>query len=192
MTWLSILIRLVIAVAIAAFADKYFAAVLPNIAAIAIAIGVALAELVGPAFAGKNGSGGGLRVLARCGAALVVWPGIAWLLELAGLADRDSRIAIAAACACGVGVLAAGHGQGRDNARLVTVIIAAAIPAYALLVAINGGSMLSVALGCLAVAVAPLTAQAAHVWPDAHKSKMMMASAVAVAAAVVAAARIFV
>ncbi len=192
MIWLGILLRLVIAVAIAAFADKYFAAVLPNIAAVTVAIAVALAELVGPAFTSKAGSGGGLRVLVRCGAALVIWPGVAWLLELGGLADRDARIAIAAACACGVGILAAGHGQGRDNARLVAVIIATTIPAYALLVAITTGSMLSVALGCMAVAVAPLTAQAAHVWPDAHKSRMMAASAVAVAAAVVAAARIFV
>lgn len=166
------LLRLFLASLIFAFGWALFREVLPVPAACVVAIVLALAELAAPAIARSGaGVGGGLRLLLRLGATLIAWPIAAWVLDVAGLADRPARIAIAAAIASAGGVMAAGHGSGKDTARLWAVVAAAAVPVYALMQALVCAPVdpLAVACACGAVAIALLVTRQAIVWPLEHE-----------------------
>jgi hypothetical protein len=125
-----------------------------------------------------------MRVLLKTGAAFLAWPGLAWGLLALGLADRGVRIALAAAAASALGIFAAGHGQGREHARLAATLVAVAIPVYALAAALVGDTRLAAAAGCLAVAVAFVTAKVALVWPDRLEETMVGGAAIAICAGV--------
>jgi hypothetical protein len=176
-TFFGFVLRLLIAAVIATLGFVYFGAVLPRPAAAALAMALAAAELLGPMFSSKGGGGASLRVLVRAGASLLVWPGFAWALVALGLQDRGARIALAAAAASALGVFAAGHGQGREHARLVTTLVSTAIPVYALAAALVQDTRIAVAAGCVAVAIAFVTAKLALVWP-AHLEETMVAGVV--------------
>jgi hypothetical protein len=174
-------LRLLIAAVIATLGFLYFGAVLPQAAAAALAMVLAAVELLGPMFS-KGAGGASLRVLVRAGAALLVWPGLAWALLALGLQDRGARIALAAAAASALGILAAGHGQGREHARLVTTLVSIAIPVYALAAALVQDTRIAVAMGCAAVAVAFVTAKLALVWPDHLEDSMVAGAVIAIVA----------
>lgn len=176
------LLRLLIAVVIAWLGYMYFSAVLPDIAARAVAIVLAVVELLGPMFASRGGAS--MRLLAKTGAAFLAWPGFAWMLLVGGVDDRGARIALAAAAASTLGVFAAGHGQGREHARLAATLVAVAVPVYALAAALVQGTRLAAAAGCLAVASAFVTAKVALVWPDRLEESMVVGAALAMCAGV--------
>lgn len=174
--------RLVIALVIAYAGFMYFGAVLPRSAAAVVALLLAALELFGPMLGGQGGLS--LRAMAKLGVALLVWPGLAWIIELSGyVPDRDARIALAAGIASALGVFAAGHGQGRENVRLVAVIVSLALPAYAITVALFDPNAMGVAAACLAVGIGALTAKIALVWPQRHEDLMLVCGGLAFACA---------
>jgi len=185
-----ILLRLFFASLIFTLSWALFREVLPVTAACAVAIVLALAEVAAPAIArsGAGNVGGGLRLFVRLGATLIAWPIAAWTLEMAGLANRPTRISIAAAIASAVGVMAAGHGSGKDTVRLWAVVAAAAVPAYALMQALVSSPVdpLAVACGCGAVAVALLVARQAIIWPIEHERTLAFAAGAVTLAGVLA------
>lgn len=187
--FLKLIFRILLALLIGVLAGLLFRAVLPAPAANAVAVGVAVIELVGSLATAKSGGGHGIRFVLWLGEVILAWPIAAWVLAWAGLHDRGVRVGLAAAIACAVGMLAARHGYGRENARLVAIIVAVAIPAYAILAAVASDDGRAVIAGCLAAAVAPTTAAIAHVWPDAHYDRLMAASVVCLIAAGVVLAR---
>lgn len=192
-----ILFRLLFASLTFALGWALFRHVLPEPAASAVAIVLALAELFAPVVirTGTNsGMGGGVRLFMRLGATLITWPLAAWGLSAAGLADRPARIGIAAAIASAVGVMAAGHGSGRDSVRLWSVAAAAAVPVYALAHALVAVPVdpLAVACGCGAVVVALLVARHANGWPIHHERVLALAAGAALLAGVLAGALVFV
>jgi len=176
-------LRLIVAIVIAFVGYIYFGAVLPDKAAATVALSLALIELLAPMLS-KGGGGASLRVLVKTGAAFLAWPGIAWALLALGLTDRGARIALAAAAASALGIFAAGHGQGREHARLAATLVAVAIPVYALAAALVQDTRLAAAAGCLAVAVAFVTAKVALVWPDRLEESMAGGAALAVCAGI--------
>lgn len=177
MTALKFLLRLALAIVIGVLGYSYFRLVFPGMLALVIAWVLGGIELLAPLIVGKGDSGGSLRVLVRTGAALLVWPLLAWL-ALRGGADRATSIALGAAAACALGVLAARRGSGEDNARLAGVIVACTLPLYALIVALPAG-LLATSAACLAAAVAPVTARQAHIWADRHEMHLLAASGIA-------------
>jgi hypothetical protein len=177
MTILKFLLRLVLAVLIGVIGYGYFSLVFPVGVALVIAWGLGVAELLAPLIAGKGDSGGSLRVLLRVGAALLIWPALSWIAAKAG-ADQVTAIVLGSAAACALGVLSARRGSGEDNARLAGVIVACALPLYALAIALPAG-LLPASAACLAAAVAPLTARQAHIWADRHEAHLLGAAAVA-------------
>ena len=176
-----ILFRLLFSSLIFALGWALFRQVLPAAAAVAVATILALAELLAPVVTStgtNDGMGGGMRLFLRLGASLITWPLAAWGLSVAGLADRPARIAIAAALASAVGVMAAGHGIGRDTVRLWAATVAAAVPVYALTLALVSVPVdpLAVACGCGAVSIALLVARQAIVWPIQHERMLALAA----------------
>lgn len=170
--------RLVLAFVIAAVAFVYFGSVLPRPAAAVVALLIAAIELCGPMLGGQGGLS--MRALAKLGVALLVWPGIAWLIEWTGyIHDPIARVALAAAAASALGVFAAGHGQGREHQRLLAVIVSLALPAYAITLSLFDPSPLAVAAACLAVGVGAATAKIALVWPQKHEDLMLVGSCMA-------------
>lgn len=170
--------RLLIAFVIAGVAYLYFGSVLPRPVAAVVALLIAAIELLGPMLGGQGGLS--LRVLAKLGVALLVWPGIAWAIIWSGyVADPDARVALAAAAASALGVFAAGHGQGKEHRRLVAVIVSLALPAYAVTLSLFDPSPLGVAGACLAVGVGAATAKIALVWPQRHEDLMLAGSVLA-------------
>jgi hypothetical protein len=178
----SFIIRLLIAVLIAVAVYFYFASVLPPAADRIFAGAVGLIELVAP-LASKSGGGASLRLIARAGAALLVWPGIAWALTPV-VHDTGARLALAAAGASVAGIFAAGQGQGHEHARLAGVLTSVAIPVYALAYALLAGTRAGAAAGCVGVAVAFAVAKIALVWPDRLERLMLVGGGVALVAAV--------
>lgn len=173
-----IFLRLVLAFVIAALAYLYFGSVLPRPAAAVVALLIAIVELFGPMLGGQGGLS--MRALAKLGVALLVWPGIAWLIEWSGrVPDSVARVALAAAAASALGVFAAGHGQGREHQRLLAVIVSLALPAYAITLSLFDPSPLGVAAACLAVGVGAATAKIALVWPQKHEDLMLVGSCLA-------------
>ena len=174
-----IILRLFLASLIFACGWALFRQVLPLPAACAVAVILALAELVAPVVAGNgSGMGGGVRLFVRLGATLITWPLAAWALAAAGLTDRPARIAIAAAIASAMGVMAAGHGSGRDTVKLWAVTAAAAVPVYALALALVSAPVdpIACACACGAVAVALLVTRHVITWPIQHERVLVMAA----------------
>lgn len=195
-----IIFRILLAAFIGALAGLLFRSVLPAAGANGIAIGVAIIELVGGLATARNSAGVGIRFMLWLGEIVLAWPCAAWLLVMAswwapawlGLTDRGFRIGLAAAIACAIGMFAARHGYGRESARLVAIIVAVAIPAYAILAAVVSGDGLAVIAGCIAAAVAPATAGVAHVWPDGHYERLRTAGAICLIAMIAVIARLVV
>lgn len=159
-----------------------YRAVLPNLAAVALATVLALAELIGPMLGG--GAGGGLRLLVKLGASLIAWPLLDLGLQWLGVADAPLRVALAAAGAAALGVLAAGHGSGKEGARLAAVLIASGLSLYGLVQALVFSPLdpLSIAAGCAGIAVALGVARQGLLWPQAHSRWLLFGAAAALVA----------
>lgn len=181
MTIWKIFFRLLLAVVIGAIASLLFQSVLPAKEAQALGLLIGAVELVGSLFTSQSGAGGGVRIMLRMGEVLLSWPVAAWALMAAGLHDPGIRLGLAAGIASAVGMGAARFGYGKDTARLVAVLVACAIPIYALVSALLSGDAKAMIAACLAAAVAPITASVAHVWPDTHSVRFVSASVLCVA-----------
>lgn len=182
-TFWRVLFRVLLAALIASLAAALFREVLPYTASYVLGGAVFIAELASGLATGRHAAGGGVRVVLALGEVLLAWPLAALVLNyLHVLPVRPERVAFAAMVACAVGALAARHGSGRDSKRLLAVAVACAIPVYALGAALLSGDRWAAAIGCMACAVAPLTASIAHVWPDAHHARLQDAFVVCGAA----------
>lgn len=184
MTIWKILFRIALAAVIGAIASLLFQSVLPVAEAQVLGLVIGAVELAGSLFTSQSGAGGGIRVMMRMGEVLLSWPAAAWGLMLLGMGDPGIRLGLAAGIASAVGMGAARFGYGKDSARLIAVLIAVAIPVYALVSAILGGDPKALIAGCIAAAVAPVTASVAHVWPSSHASRFVAASVLCAAAGV--------
>lgn len=183
---LSIILKLFLVAIAAILSYAYFVTVLPPTAAAIIAASIAAAELAGAVLLGGGTHGGGLRLLMKIGLPLLLWPGIAWLLERVTGFDRFVSLAIASGLASGLGVLGAGRGWGHENARLAAMAMSSALPLYTLVLAIGGGAgAIGMACSVGAVAIAPLVVRGAGAWPGTHEQILQGASAVCAATAVV-------
>ena len=167
------MLKITLAFATFAAAGWLLLQVLPVPAAWALAAAVAGIEIFG------SGSGSGLRSILTLDATLLAWPVAALALSLAGVADRDARIAFAAAVAAAVGVAASRHGSGGDSSRLWSVIAAVGIPLYALMHTIAAPVIdpLTMAGACLAAGVAALVARSAVIWPPAQRAALAAGAA---------------
>ncbi len=188
---LKFIFRLLLGIIVAILAGALFGQVLPASAVWAVVVVVACAEFLGGVVGQHGGAGSSARLMVRMGATVAAWPLTALVLSYV-IENRDVRIGLAAAVASIVGMGAAKNGSGRDSARLLTVIIAVAIPAYAALMAVLSGDRWAMVAACVAVAVAPLTALLAWVWPDAHHEKLLAASGLAAVAGCAVVLRAFV
>lgn len=183
---LSIILKLLLVAVAAILSYAYFSTVLPPTAAVIIAAIIAAAELAGAVLLGGGTHGGGLRLLMKIGLPLLLWPGIAWLLERVTGLDRFVSLAIASGLASALGVLGAGRGWGHENARLAAMAMSAALPLYTLILAILGNaSDIGMACSVGAVAIAPLVVRGAGAWPGAHERVLRDAGAACAAVAVV-------
>jgi len=173
------MLKLLLTAAVGGLAYVYFAAVLPaTVAAVAAAL-LVLAEWTG--ILSKLGHAraheAGIRSLPRIGLPLLLWPGAALVVGSAFHLDRNSSIALASCLASGAGCFGAGRGWGREGARLAAVGIAAALPLYALCLAIlEHASPLAMAFATAGVAVVPLVARAAGAWPGRHEQALVIGS----------------
>ncbi|HEX7325346.1 MAG TPA: hypothetical protein VF292_08350 [Rhodanobacteraceae bacterium] len=147
--------HVLVALAGALAAYILFKSVLPAPAVEAVSIVIFVAGLIGFIVTAKSGAGHGFRLLLRLGWVVLVWPLFAWALQYAGLHDRGVRIGLAAAAAAGVGLwLGQTKGSKEDTQRLMAVMAAVAIPAYAMIHALVSGDGSSLIAACVAVAVA--------------------------------------
>ena len=167
MSFLHILFRLAFALLIGAAAYKYFGLVLPPAAATAVAVTLAVLELLSPLFlgvrrGGTGGAGASLRLLGlflKSAAPALLWPAAAWGVLQAAPAHREAAIAAGAGFASLAALFAAGHGQGREGARLLAVLVALVVVGYGLLQAIPAGRLagaaaaMAAALGLVVVRV---------------------------------------
>lgn len=170
----------------------YFCTVFPPSAAAIIAAIIAAAELAGAVLMGGGRHGGGLRLLMKIGLPLVLWPGIAWLLERVTGLDRFVSLAIASGVASALGMLGSGRGWGHESARLAAMGMSAALPLYTLILALVGGAdPLGMACSVAAVAVAPMVARTAGTWPGTHERILREAGGACAFVAVVWAAIAF-
>ena len=172
------ILNFIIALLVGLIAAWLFMQVLPTPAAVALAIVIALIELIGSL---KNGAGAGLRAVLALDLVLLAWPLTAWALLYAGVADRPTRIALAAAVAAAAGLAATRHGSGMDSRRLWSIVAALAIPTYAMLHTIILYSLdpPAMASASLAAGVAILVARAGNVWPREHRELMLWAAGAA-------------
>ena len=165
MSFLHILFRLTFALLIAGAAYQYFGLVLPPAAAAAVAITLAVLELLSPLFlgvrrGGTGGAGASLRLLGlflKSAAPALLWPAAAWAVLQAAPDHREAAIAAGAGFASLSALFAAGHGQGREGARLLAVLVALAVVSYGMLQTIPAGHLagaaaaMSAALGLVVV-----------------------------------------
>ena len=159
--------RLAFALLIGVAAYKYFGLVLPPAVAAAVAITLAVLELLSPLFLGARrgstgGAGASLRLLGqflKSAAPALLWPAAAWGVLQAAPAHREAAIAAGAGFASLAALFAAGHGQGREGARLLAVLVALVVVGYGLLQAIPAGRLagaaaaMAAALGLVVVCV---------------------------------------
>lgn len=178
-------LKLGVAVLVGWLAVLLFGQVLPRRVALGVGIVLGLLELAGAASGGNRGP---LRLTLKLGEVVLTWPLAALAFQFIGVTDRGTRIGLAAAIAAGVGMAASRHGSGRESARLLTLMLAMAVPVYAVARAVVAGQRLGMVAACLAAAVAPVTAGVANVWPDGHHSRLLAAAFIALAAAVANAA----
>ena len=147
--FLHTLFRLAFALLIGVAAYKYFGLVLPPAAAAAVAITLAVLELLSPLFLGARrgstgGAGASLRVLVaflKSAAPALLWPAAAWTVLQAAPDHRQAAIAAGAGFASLSALFAAGHGQGREGARLLAVLVALIVVVYGMLQAIPAGHL---------------------------------------------------
>ena len=163
--FLHIFFRLLIALLIGAAAYKYFGLVLPPAATAAVAITLAVLELLSPLFLGARrgstgGAGASLRLLGlflKSAAPALLWPAAAWGVLQVAPDQREAAIAAGAGFASLSALFAAGHGQGREGARLLAVLVALAVVSYGMLQTIPAGHLagaaaaMSAALGLVVV-----------------------------------------
>jgi len=150
--------RLAFALLIGAAAYKYFGLVLPPAAAAAVAITLAVLELLSPLFLGARrgstgGAGASLRLLGlflKSAAPALLWPAAAWAVLQVAPDQREAAIAAGAGFASLSALFAAGHGQGREGARLLAVLVALTVVAYGMLQAIPAGHLAGAAVGMAA------------------------------------------
>lgn len=172
------ILNFILAAVIGLVAAWLFMQVLPEPAAVILAIVIAIIEFAGSL---KNGAGAGLRAVLALDLVLLAWPLTAWALTYAGVADRPTRVALAAAVAAAAGLAATRHGSGMDSRRLWSIVAALAIPTYAMartiiLPVLDPPAMASASL---AAGVAILVARAGNVWPREHRDLMLYAAGAA-------------
>lgn len=169
------------AAAIAVLAAALFAGVLPLPAAVILGIVLGIIELVGAQ------RGQSVRALLRIDAVALAWPGVAFLLWLAGVTDRGLRISIAAGVAAVLAGLAAGRGSGDDDARMRVAIVAVLIVGYAILrTFVQPAWNLWALAAASAAAAVPLLVVAGGgvVLPAGHKAVLRAAALLCVVAAI--------
>ncbi len=180
------ILNIVLALIVGLVAAWLFMQVLPEPAAVILAIVIAIIEFAGSL---KNGAGAGLRAVLALDLVLLAWPLTALVLVYAGIADWPTRIALAAAAAAAAGLAATRHGSGMDSRRLWSLVAALAIPAYAMAhtIVLPYIDPLAMASACLAAGIAILVARAGNVWPREHRDLMLWAAGAAGVAGLVCA-----
>ena len=160
-------------VGVAAFYQ--YSAVLPQRAAVVVAVLIAAIELASPIVAKNHGLS--VRVVGKLALPLVVWPILAIVLEHGLQLDWATGMAMAAVGAAATGFLAAGHGSGRESLRIGGAGIATAIALYAMVASIvNVAPARAMAAASIAVCVATLVVYQAGVWPGRHERVLLWAA----------------
>lgn len=150
-------------------------AVLPQRAAVVVAVLIAVIELASP-IVDKN-HGLSIRVIGKLALPLVVWPILAIALERGLRLDWTTGMAVAAVGAVATGFLSAGLGSGRESLRLAGAGIATAIALYAMVATIvTNGPATSIAAASIAVCAATLVVYQAGVWPGRHERALLWAA----------------
>lgn len=163
------------ALMIGVIAFYLYGAVLPQRAAVVVAVLIATLELASPIVAKNHGLS--VRVMGKVALPLVVWPILAIALERGSRLDWATGMAAAAVGAVATGFLSAGHGSGRESLRLAGAGIATAIALYAMVVAIvTNGPPTAMAAASIAVCVATLVVYQAGVWPGRHERALLWAA----------------
>ena len=152
-----------------------YSAVLPQRAAVVVAMLIAAIELASPIVAKNHGLS--IRVMGKLTLPLVVWPILAIALERGLRLDWATGMALAAVGAAAAGFLSAGHGSGHESLRLAGAGIATAIALYAMVTTIiTDGPAPAMAAASIAVCVATLVVYQAGVWPGRHERALLWAA----------------
>ena len=152
-----------------------YGAVLPQHAAVAVAVLIAAIELASPVVAKNHGLS--IRIMGKLALPLVVWPILAIVLEHGLRLDWATGMAVAAIGAAATGFLAAGHGSGRESLRLAGAGTATAVALYAMVASIvSVAPATAMAAASVAVGVATLVVYQAGVWPGRHERALLWAA----------------
>lgn len=172
---LRFIVNVLAALLVGIVAFYLYGAVLPQHAAVAVAVLIAAIELASPIVAGNHGLS--IRVMGKLALPLVVWPVLAIALEHGLRLDWATGMAGAAVGAAATGFLAASHGSGRESLRLAGAGIATAIALYAMVATIvTNGPPTAMAAASIAVCVATLVVYQAGVWPGRHERALLWAA----------------
>ena len=157
---------------VGALAFYLYGAVLPQRAAIAVALVAAVLELLSPILTKNRGLS--IRLLGKLALPLLAWPIIAIVLEHVLQIDWATGMAVAAVGAVATGFLSAGHGSGRESLRLAGAGIATVIALYAMLTSIvTAAPALARVASAVAVGEAVLVVYQVGVWPGRHERVLL-------------------
>lgn len=149
-----------------------YGAVLPERAAIAVALVIAVLELLSPILTKNRGLS--IRLMGKLALPLLVWPIIAVVLEHVLQIDWVTGTALAAVGAVATGFLSAGNGSGRESLRLAGAAIATLIALYAMLTSIvTAAPILAMVASSIAVGEAVLVVYQVGVWPGHHERALL-------------------
>ena len=172
---LRFIVNVLAALLVGIVAFYLYGAVLPQRAAVVVAVLVATTELASPIVAKNHGLS--IRVMGKLALPLVVWPILAIVLEHGLRLDWATGMAVAAIGAAATGFLAAGHGSGRESLRLAGASIATAIALYSTVATIvTDAPATAMAAASIAVGVATLVVYQAGVWPGRHERALLWAA----------------
>lgn len=172
---LRFIVNVLAALLVGIVAFYLYDAVLPQRAAVVVAVLVATMELASPIVAKNHGLS--IRVMGKLALPLVVWPVLAIALERGLRLDWATGMAVAAVGAAATGFLAASHGSGRESSRLAGAGIATAIALYSMVATIvTDAPATAMAAASIAVCVAVLVVYQAGVWPGRHERALLRAA----------------
>lgn len=172
---LRFIVNVLAALLVGIVAFYLYGAVLPQHAAVVVAVLIASIELASPMIAKNHGLS--IRVMGKLALPLMVWPILAAALERGLQLDWATGMALAAVGAVATGFLSAGHGSGRESLRLAGAGIATAIALYAMVASIvNVAPATAMAAASVAVGVATLVVYQAGVWPGRHERALLWAA----------------
>ena len=170
-----ILVHVLTATIVGGIGFYLYASVLPQRAAIVLALVVAVLELLSPILAKNRGLS--IRLMGKMALPLLVWPILAAVLEHGLQIDWPTGMALAAVGAVATGFLSAGHGSGRESLRLAGAGISTLIALYAMLTSIVVAAPISALIAAsVAVGEAALVVYQAGVWPGHHESALLWAA----------------